>query len=177
MDTVDVYEVLVKQHEQMLFAYVLGWVRDASLAEEVAQEALVTGFRKLHTLKNKERFAPWLRTIARNLAYAALRRRNREIVLEPAVIEGMEEIFATLDRPDPASETWEERARILEHCLENLPEKLRDVCRLHYYDDQPVKQINEALKLGIDAIKKRLERARDAIRSCIEKRMNLEELQ
>ena len=176
MDTVDVYEVLVKQHEQMLFAYVLGWVRDVSLAEEIVQEAFVIGFHKLQMLKDKARFAPWLRTIARNLAFAALRRRNREITLEPSVIEGMEDVFATLDRAESQGETWDERVKILEECLQKLPEKLLDVCQLHYFDDQPIKQINERLNLGIDAIKKRLERGRDAIRACMEKKLQLEEL-
>jgi RNA polymerase sigma-70 factor (ECF subfamily) len=176
MDSIDVYEVLVKQHESMLFAYVMGWVRDPAMAESVVQEAFVIGFQKLAMLEKKERFAAWIRAIARNLAFAELKRRNREMPVDQAVLEGMEEVFSPFDQAAEA-ETWEERIRALRQCFELLPEKLRQVCHRHYFEDHSVREITEGLKIGMDAVKKRLERARDAIRECIEKRLKLEEPQ
>jgi RNA polymerase sigma factor (sigma-70 family) len=175
MDTVDVYEVLVKQHESMLFAYVLGLVRDPSLAEDVVQEAFVIGYRKLSTLEKKESFAAWLRTIARNAAYGQLRKRHREFPADNAILEGMEDVFHAFDQ-DRSGETWEERVRIVEDCFQRLPDKLREVCRMHYFEDQSTRQITDLLRIGLDAVKKRLERARDAIRECAEKRLKLEEI-
>jgi RNA polymerase sigma factor (sigma-70 family) len=175
MDTIDVYEVLVRQHEGMVFAYVLGLVRDPMLAEDIVQDALVIGFQKLATLQHKERFGAWLRVIARNLAFAELKRRNRETPADQAVLEGMEDVFAAFDQTRQG-ETWEERVRIVEDCFHRLPEKLQEVCRLHYFEDQSLRQIVEKLRLGLDAVKKRLERARDAIRECAERRLRLDEV-
>ena len=53
MKALDIYEVLVKEHEGMLHAYLLGMVGDPELAEEIAQEAFIQAYRKLNTLKKK----------------------------------------------------------------------------------------------------------------------------
>jgi len=89
MDSVDVYEVLVQQHQSMLLAYVLGIVRDPTLAEDVVQEAFVIGYRKLAMLEKKEAFAAWLRTIARHVAFSQLKKRNREIPSDQGILEGL----------------------------------------------------------------------------------------
>lgn len=175
MDSLDVYEVLVKQHEAMLLAYSLGLTHDLALAEEIVQEAFVIGFEKLDKLRNKASFAAWIRTIARNLAFAELRRRNREVPADEDFISGMDEVFSRFDAP-LADDTWEDRVQIIRDCFEHLPVKLRDVTRLHYFEDHSLRQITEKLEVGLDAVKKRLERARDAIRDCAEKRLNLENI-
>jgi RNA polymerase sigma factor (sigma-70 family) len=172
MDSIDVYEVLVNQHEAMLVAYLLGLVRDPVLAEDLAQEAFVIGFRKLPTLEKKECFPAWLRTIARNLAFQQMRRRHREIPTDRAVIEGMEDVFHPFDQIE-SDACWAERVRILEICYQQLPDKMREVCRLHYFEDHSTPQITQILQVGLDAVKKRLERSREAIRECMEKRLKL----
>lgn len=175
MDSLDVYEVLVKQHESMLLAYALGLTHDPALAEEVVQEAFVIGFEKLDKLRNKASFAAWIRTIARNLAFAELRRRNREVPVDEQVLSGMDEVFSRFDAP-LSDETWDDRVKVIRECFDHLPEKLRDVTRLHYFEDLSLRQITERLAVSLDAVKKRLERARDAIRDCAEKRLSLENI-
>jgi len=173
MESLDIYEVLVKEHERMLQAYVLGIVGDTSMAEDVAQEAFIQAYRKLSTLRNKEAFASWLRSIARNIAFSELKKRGREIPTAPEVINGMEDVFAVLD-DDKLGDGWEERAAILEKCFKALPDKLRTVCKLHYFEDQLVKNIASALSISLAAVLKRLERARSSIRDCVEQNLGLE---
>jgi RNA polymerase sigma-70 factor (ECF subfamily) len=170
MDSLDVYEVLVKQHKKMLFAYVLAMTPDTALAEDIVQEAFIIGYRKLSTLRDKERFAPWLRVIARNLILAELRKRGREVVLEPALLEGMEDVFC---EEAQAGEGFEERVKVIETCFQKLPEKLHSVCRLHYFESQSAGQIARVLGVELGAVLKRLERSREAIRDCAEKGLGL----
>ena len=68
-----IYEILAKQHEPMLLAYILSLVADAQLAEDIAQETLLIAYRKIGTLKKPESFGAWLRGIARFEIFAALR--------------------------------------------------------------------------------------------------------
>jgi RNA polymerase sigma factor (sigma-70 family) len=168
----DVYEVLVREHEKMLHAYLMGLVGDATLAEDIAQEAFVQAYRKLSTLRNKEAFGAWLRTIARNIALAALKRRGREIPTDPEVLRGMEEVFTSLDNRSLGGK-WEERVTLVRNCFEDLPETLRSVCTLHYFEDQLAKDIAGVLRISLAAVLKRLERARQAIRQCVEKKLGL----
>lgn len=168
-----VYEILVRQHEKMLFAYLLGIVGDAELAEELAQEAFVQAYYRLNTLRDRGAFAPWLRTIARNLAFEELARRGREAPTEPEVIQGMEDVFLRFDS-DELGDSWAERVKAVRDCFAKLPETLRRVCQLHYMEDLPTKIVAERLGASLASVLKRLERARDAIRRCVERALALE---
>ena len=173
MKALDIYEVLVREHEGMLQAYLMGLVRDPGLAEEIAQEAFIQAYRKFDTLKRKEAFAAWLRTIAKNTAFAALKRRGREIPTDPEVLQGMEEVFSVLDSRE-LGEDWEQRVAVVKSCFEALPETLHAVCKLHYFEDRLARDIAGLLRISLAAVLKRLERARHAIRQCVEKNLKLE---
>ena len=52
-------------------------LRDAHLAEDAVQSALVAAWRELRTLRDPDRFEPWLHRILTNECYAEARRRTR----------------------------------------------------------------------------------------------------
>jgi RNA polymerase sigma-70 factor (ECF subfamily) len=168
-----IYEILVRQHEPMLLAYVLSLVSDPHLAEDIAQETLLIAYQKISTLKNPNAFGAWLRGIARFEAFAAFRNRGREISFEPAVLEGMEDVFSAMEE-QIVSDDWQQRFQVVEDCFQQLPEKLKTVCQLHYLQNEKTQTIADQLQVGLSAILKRLERARDSIRQCVEQRLKLE---
>ncbi len=166
-DKLRLFEVLAVEHEPMLMAYILSLVSNPTLAEDIAQQTLLTAFRKISTLRRSESFPAWLRGIARFEVLSALRKQRTEISVEPAVLDAMEEAFRSLEDEKP-TETWEERFKLVEHCFQHLPEPLQRVCHLHYFEDRKAREIAEEMQLGLDAILKRLERARRAIKDCVE---------
>jgi RNA polymerase sigma factor (sigma-70 family) len=165
-----IFEVLAKQHEAMLLAYVRSLVADRKLAEDVAQQTFLIAYRKIDSLKDPAAFPAWLRGIARREVLAAWRRRGREELVDPAVLEQMDEAYRAFEERRPA-ETWAERMRLVMECYERLPEAMRAVCRLHYFEDRKAREIAEALAVNLNAILKRLERARAAIRECVQRRL------
>ena len=173
MERLDVYEILVKEHEPMLYAYVLALVRDHARAEEVMQEAFVQAYVKLSSLRNKGAFPGWLRAIARNIALTELQKNRKEVTFDPQVLDGIEDVFVRFDRPE-RGDTWQERVSVVERCFKALPETLRGVCRLHYLEEHLAKDIARMLGITLSAVLKRLERARQAIRRCVEKNLRLE---
>jgi hypothetical protein len=64
-----------------------------------------------------------------------LRKRSREVSLEPEVLEGIEAVFAAVER-ERAADTWQELLQLAEECFRALPDKLRQVGGLHYFDDR-----------------------------------------
>jgi RNA polymerase sigma-70 factor (ECF subfamily) len=165
-----IFEVLAKQHEPMLLAYLQSLVADYSLAEDVAQQALLIAYRKIGTLKNPAAFPAWLRGIARLEAFAAMRRRGREVSVAPEVLEQMDEVYRHFEEQNPGA-TWEERFHLVEECFNQMPESLQTTCRLHYFEDRKAWQIAEVLNIHLPAVLKRLERARVAIRDCVQNKM------
>lgn len=175
MSDLHAYEILVREHETMVTAYVRGIVGDATLAQDIAQEAFIRGHRHLAKFRPGSSFAAWIRTIARNLAIDELKRRKREVPLDPDVIQGMEDMLQVFD--DPArGETWKDRVQTVEGCFRSLPDTLREPCRLYYYEDEDTNRIAETLRIGVATVRKRLERARDLIKTCIKKALAAEGL-
>lgn len=174
-DSLHIFEVLAKQHEAMLLAYILSFVSDHKLAEDIAQQSFLIAYRKISSLKTPEAFPSWLRSIARLETLSALRRRNREFPVEPAVLQQLDEAYRTFEEQRPA-ETWEERFHMVEECYERLPEPLQTVCRLHYFEGNKAWQIAESLALNLNAVLKRLERARTALRDCVRSKLVSENL-
>jgi len=172
MDAVDTFAILAREHERMLYAYVLGLVRDPAMAQDIVQEAFLKAFRKLSTLRETESFPAWIRTIARNVAYDHRAARAREIPTDPEIVQGMEDLFSAFDSPE-GGDLWSDRLREMKDCFARLPEPLREVCRLHYFEDRQAQSIAERLALNAATVWKRLERARGALRECIEDRLAL----
>ena len=175
MDDIGIYEILVAEHEQMLHAYVLGIVKDFYVAEDICQDSFIQAYKQLPALKNKAAFPAWLRTIARNLACAELRRRKFEVPTDPEIIQGMEDIFLKLDvNVNPRS--WQHKIAIVSNCVGKLPEKIYESCRLFYFEGKSVKEAAALLNTSVVAVLKRLERARVAITECVSRELQLEEI-
>ena len=62
----EAYERLVLRYERAVIAAARRVTRLSHLAEDAAQDAFVTAWMKLNTLKSPERFGPWVCTIAKN---------------------------------------------------------------------------------------------------------------
>src|SRR5277367_1871576 len=146
-----IFEVLAKQHEPMLMAYLLSLVADHKLAEDVAQQTLLIAYRKINLLRDPAAFPAWLRGIARLEAFSAMRRQGREFAVDPAALQQMDEAYRQFEEQRPA-ETWEERFQLVEECYARLPETLQTVCRLHYFEDRKAWQIAETLTLNLNAV-------------------------
>ena len=173
MSDIRAYEILVREHENMLGAYVRGIVGDAAMAQDIAQEAFLRAYKNLSTFEEGTSFGAWIRTIARNLALDEMRRRRRELSWDPDLIEGIEDVLQPLDDPSKG-ETWAERLTALEGCYGALPEMLREPCRLYYFEEYPSQRIADTLQIKLEAVRKRLERARSMIKECFEKALRLE---
>lgn len=154
----------------MLLAYIFSLVPDSTLAEDIAQQTFLIAYRKIDTLKDPAAFPAWLRGIARLETYSALRRRGREFPVEPAALDQLDEAYRSFEEHIPV-ETWEERFRVVEQCFDQLPDTLKTVCRMHYFENRKAREIADRQGLSLSAVLKRLERARTAIRDCVRKHL------
>ncbi|MBI5093507.1 MAG: sigma-70 family RNA polymerase sigma factor [Candidatus Hydrogenedentes bacterium] len=151
----DAFEVLVGRYLPATKAFLLSRTGNAEDAADVAQETFLKAYRALSTLREKEKFGPWLIRIAKNTAQRLIATRVRE----RKAIEG-------LPRRDNASNhaAVEEDARAM--LLQNvaaLPEPLREVLLLHYFAGKSTREIADLLGTSKWGAEKRLQRARRAL--------------
>jgi len=117
------------------------------LAEDAAQECFARALVNLRSLKNKDRFAPWLAAICRNVA--------KDMVTTKAKQIGTEDISQVNE-----VENHDENDRAIRRAIEQLPESAKDLVVLRYYDGLSYEQISSVLGISKASINGRLTRAK-----------------
>ena len=130
-------------------------------AEDVAQDALLTAYRNLPSLREPDRFAAWLGRIVRHRAFRAKSGQREDVPLTDAII---------LRHAPSVSKHMEEseRARCVWAAVEALEPETRVVAVLYYGRDWPVAKIAAFLELTGTTVKWRLHTARTRLSRFLE---------
>ena len=123
-------------------------------AAEVAAEAVCRAYERFPQLRDREKFQPWLLKITRNEAYALCRHRGRTVPLE----ELREE--PAVPGPQVDDTLW--------RAIQRLPREQREAVVLFYYEDLTTEEISRVVGASPGAVRTRLSRARDNLRSILE---------
>jgi RNA polymerase sigma-70 factor (ECF subfamily) len=135
-------------------------LRDTERAKDAVQNALVRAWRDLPTLRDPDRFDPWLhRLLVRACIDEARRlRRHRADVelpnLDLRAIAGMESAIADRDQ--------------LERGFVRLSPEMRAVIVLHHYLDLPLPEVAASLAIPLGTAKSRLHRALGLMRAALD---------
>ena len=119
---------IVARHQAMVCGIALGILGDFAASEDAAQEAFLTAWRKIHSLREPDRLRGWLAQIARSAALGYLRRTPNHAK--------MDELLDLADEsplPDELAAKEEETA-LVGQLLANLPEHYRLPLILYYRD-------------------------------------------
>lgn len=143
-------------------------VRDASLAEDVVQDAVLRALGYFASYRGGDARA-WLLRIVRNAAYTALaaRRRGREASLDGGM-PGPDGDPPALQVPDPADDpeaalAHREDLRQLDQALQALPVELRECLVLRELEGLSYKEVAHVTGAPIGTVMSRLWRARQAL--------------
>ena len=162
----DVFEILVREHADMLTAYLRSLLRDDNAVDDVFQETMMVAWRRLDDYDRQRPFGPWLRGIGVRLVLQHRRQHaGRALCCAPDVLEALEQRFESLARLP--GDSFRDRVDRLLECLRKLPEKLRVVVELTYARDIMLKQVAESIDATEEAVKKRVQRARQLLASCM----------
>jgi len=126
--------------------------------DDVLQNICLIVLQKIHTVREPERFRPWLATVARHAALA-WREQNRKKIVQLADLPAEPKDPAQTGSQMEQMVLREQHDRLLE-AVGELPEKYREVFLLKYMEDQSYAQIAEELDVPITTVQIRLVRAR-----------------
>ena len=76
----DDFGSLVTRYQGLIFTVIKKLVKDGRIAEELMQEAFIKAYRKLDSLKERNRFKAWLVQIATNESFRWLRKKNPNVM-------------------------------------------------------------------------------------------------
>lgn len=163
----DSFEQLVHRYEGELFSYLRRYLGDAETAEDVFQATFLQVFLKRDQFEQGRRFRPWLYAVATNQAIDAQRRGRRYQMSsldragqsEDGDVGTLVDLLVSRTEDPLAQIDANERQRWLREAVDKLPETLRAVVNLVYFQDLKYRDAAEALGVPVGTVKSRLHMA------------------
>jgi RNA polymerase sigma factor (sigma-70 family) len=167
------YGVLIDRHRADAVAFARRLVSRAD-AEDVVQDALISAFLAIGSLRAPERFKSWLLGIVINLCRTRLRLR-REGYFDDRyggrAIDGFR-----LENAAPSAELIQETRelhRMITDAVGTLPSEMQEMVRLHYVEGLKLGEIAVLLEVPLGTVKARIHRARERLRVALESEIGL----
>ena len=162
----DALSPLVKKYQKGV--HTLAWrkIGDFHIAQEITQDAFLTAYKKLRTLKNHNQFAGWLYVIAANLCFDWLRRNRLPMEsLDAGDANEVDKVsYSQYVAEKQKADADETRREVVKKLLQKLPESERTVMMLHYLGEMTINAISEFLGVSQNTVKSRLSRARNRLK-------------
>ena len=160
---IDAFRQLFQSYAPRVKSYMMRQGADPNTAEELAQETLLTVWRKA-ALYSGEKGSPttWIFTIARNLRIDRLRREFPWQELP----EGHNETASSDILPDEAVSEAERRNKV-QIALSQLPQDQHEVVSLSYIEGLSHSEIAQRLELPLGTVKSRMRLAYQKIREAV----------
>lgn len=163
------FDVLVNRYRRAMLTVAQQIVRNAADAEDVVQDAFLRAFEALPQLTDLNRFGAWLHSITRNRALRYYKNASR---YQPQ--EDMEPYLNTVSdtsATDPAQIVESELTQQgIRDAIQSLPPDYQAVIELYYWAEMPQQRMAEFLSLPLTTVKWRLRKAKELLKTILEKR-------
>ena len=144
--------------QEAMFRTAKAILRQDEDAEDAVQEAICTAFASRGSLRDVQRFKPWILRILTNKCYDLCRKRRPTVDLEELA-----------DRLPSDSPDHDQRMTLWQAVL-SLSDELRVTVTLFYYEGLSVREIGQVLGISEAAVKTRLSRGRARLRLLLEEK-------
>jgi RNA polymerase sigma-70 factor, ECF subfamily len=163
----EVFGALVRRYQRELYGYLRRYLGDPHLADDVFQTTFVQVFSKAAQYEPGRPVRPWLYAIATNQAIDALRRigRHPAVSLEQVETEaegerrGLVEMLEAREADPFENVDAAETRELVRACLDRLPDFMRQVVLMAYYQGLKYQEIADALDIPLGTVKSRLHAA------------------
>lgn len=157
------------QAEPSVSAYIFATIHSFHDAEDVLQQVAQQAASRFDHYDPERPFLGWVLWLAKSRIIDFYRRRKRDqLVINDAFLDRLSAAFME-HAPQRSA-----RREALEHCLQQLPQRSRELLDLRYLEDLPATTIAESLGSTAGSIRVKLTRVRHALAECIQRRITLE---
>lgn len=163
----DAYAIVVEKYKSYVFTLTMRFVKTREDAEEVAQDIFVKAYRSLADFRGDSKFSTWLYTIVNTTCITFLRKKR----LETKSLDD-EKTFELADSVDSGmrANQVEQKSRIdmVNRAILMLSEDDAEVITLFYKAEQTLEEIAKVMGIEQNAVKVRLHRARQRLKTKME---------
>jgi RNA polymerase sigma-70 factor (ECF subfamily) len=177
------FEALLRAHGGRVLAVARRFLRSEEDARDVVQEAFLQAFKALPGFEGGAQLGTWLHRIAVNACLMKLRTRRRrpeeplDGLLPQFLEDGHHAVHPADWRETPEALLLREETRAyVRECIDRLPESYRTVLLLRDIEELDTAETARLLGLSENVVKVRLHRARQALRTLLDRRFGGEVL-
>lgn len=157
----DAFNLFIHKYYKDILCYCCYHCPDKEYAEDITQETFVHFFEKLSVYHHKGKTKNYLYTIAGNLCKDYLKKKKDIPVVQMESVANIEVVEYQTD---------EILNRItIEQALNELPEELKEVIVLYYFQELKIIEIADILHIGVPLTKYRLRQARKQLEKLLQK--------
>ncbi|GAH66094.1 unnamed protein product [marine sediment metagenome] len=161
------FREIVNRYKNGLYMFLRQFLNRRDMVEDVFQETFLQLFTSRDSFDVSRPLRPWLFTIAANKARDALRKHQRTAAIPIGTIAesqdlSFDDVLNTLtsDRTTPYEKLEKsETASQVGQIIANMPENLREILILAYFNKFSYKQMAQILSIPIGTVKSRLHTA------------------
>jgi len=161
------FEEIVSRYKNSLYAFLRRFVNRQDIVEDVFQETFLQLYASRDSFDTERPLRPWLFTIAANKAKDALRKIQRQSSMSMGTladagevsIDEVVNILTSYDTTPDAEISKEETAERVRQIISEMPENLRGILILAYFEQFSYKHMAEILSIPIGTVKSRLHTA------------------
>lgn len=161
------FEELYDRFHATLYQFILRFVNERLLAEDILQETFLRIFKARKSYRKTAHFSTYLFTIARNLCLDALKTWERKHIISDQ--EHPVERAADLSKTPSKILEHTEISQIVQRAIQALPRDQREVLLLSKYSDLPHEEIAQIVGSTPAAVKQKIYRAMLTLRERLKK--------
>lgn len=172
------FETLLRRYMARLLSVARRFLRNEEDARDAVQEAFVAAFRAIDGFQAGSKLSTWLHRIVVNACLMKLRTRRRHPeegidALLPRFQPDGHQVQASIDWHITAEEMVEreETRELVRRSIEKLPDTYRVVLLMRDIEEMSTEDTAQALGITPAAVKVRLHRARQALRTLLDRPM------
>ena len=154
-------EVLYERYADKVYRRCISFVKEASIAEDLTHDIFIKVYLNLGGFKQKSKFSTWLYSITYNFCVDYVRKKQKDNVVDMEDKEG-EIAGRDIDTADDLDHIALDR---LTELLEQLKSEDKLILLMKYRDDMSIKDIQVAFDISESAVKMRIKRAKEKLKS------------
>jgi RNA polymerase sigma factor (sigma-70 family) len=156
----EVFENRVLPAKNKLFRFALRFLGNEEEAKDIVQEVFIKVWNGRNQMEEVQNWEAWCMRITKNLSLDRIRVMTRR---QTQPIEQTFDLHLQMPTPHESAEIGE-RMQKINHMIEALPDKQRQVIHLRDVEGYSYQEISEILEIDLNQVKVNLFRARTAVR-------------
>ncbi|MGG0718471.1 sigma-70 family RNA polymerase sigma factor [Robertmurraya massiliosenegalensis] len=160
------FERIMDQYGDRLTKLSYNYLKDWNLAEDTVQDVFITCYKEYDKISEIVSFKAWIYRITINKCKDMLKSSLfKKVIINTDLFK---RIISSEFTPE-MSVMRKSEDEYLSLCVLELPLKYREVITLYYYEELPIDEISEVLRIKRNTVKTRLSRARLKLKTILER--------